>query len=272
MIKVRWMGAAGVEITTAGRTVLIDPYLTRARKHKIFFSRPLPDAGAVARYLMNLQHRPDVITVGHTHLDHALDVPEFAGRVSCPVFGSRSLDTLLALHGQKTRVRVCENAVETAVADGLRVTMIPSVHGLAAFGRVSCPGEIDQNLVPPLKARDYRHGRVFMPKIVLNDTVFLHAGTANFVEHELEGQACDVLFLCVPGWKYIPGYPEELLDMVKPEIVIPIHFDDFTRPVKSKAALPRLPFLDMEGFLRKINDAKPGIEVRMPEFFEVMAF
>ena len=133
MIKVRWMGAAGVEITTTRRTVLIDPYLTRARKLKIFFSRPVPDAGAVSRYLMNLQHRPDVIAVGHTHLDHALDIPEFAGRVSCPVFGNRSLDTLLTLHGQKGRVRVCES--RSSFAACIRRTGPPAGAGFLPLGR-----------------------------------------------------------------------------------------------------------------------------------------
>src|SRR5262252_6169336 len=41
----------------------------------------------------------DAVLVGHTHFDHALDVPAIARAHGCPVYGSRSLAHLMGLHG-----------------------------------------------------------------------------------------------------------------------------------------------------------------------------
>ena len=71
------------------------------------------------------------------------------------------------------------------------------------------PGEIDARLRPPLRARDYRHGTVSIPKLEFAGTVLMHVGSAEFIASELDGHRCDVLFLCVPGWRKAAGYPEE---------------------------------------------------------------
>lgn len=178
----------------------------------------------------------------------------------------------MAMHGMAGRVSVCRGGEGIEMPGSARVTMIPSRHGLVVFGRAPYPGEINTNARLPLKASEYRHGTVFLPKLQMGGLVFIHVGSANFIETELEGHHCDVLFLCVPGWKKVPGYPSRLLQIVKPRVVVPFHFDDFSAPMKQDMKARPLPLQDHPGLLKRISQAAPDAEIRWPEMFETMTF
>ncbi len=142
MVSVRWTGAAGLEFTHEGKTWLIDPYLSRVGKMTLFFGHPQPDLEKISRYLDTLPGKLQAVVVGHTHLDHVLDVPEIVGRVPVPLVGSGSLETLMAAHGMPGRVTVCKERTRIDLPGGAAVTMIPSLHGLVLFGRAPYAGEI----------------------------------------------------------------------------------------------------------------------------------
>ena len=272
MVDVRWTGAAGLEFTHNGQTILIDPYPSRPRKLKVFFGRLSPDISAIKSYLEQLPGDLSVIIVGHTHFDHALDVPEFSRHFDGPIVGSPSLEKLMAMHDMPGRVVVCEGSTRIDLPGDAAVTMIPSMHGLVLFGRIPFSGDIDPSVQRPLKASQYRHGAVYIPKLEIGGKIFMHVGSANFIESELHGHHCDVLFMCVPGWKKGPGYSTRLLEITKPKIVVPFHFDDFTAPVHTQLKGRTVPFVDMKGFLQRINQTAPDIEIRVPQPFESMIF
>jgi L-ascorbate metabolism protein UlaG (beta-lactamase superfamily) len=265
MVTVRWLGAAGLELTADGQTVLIDPYLSRPGKREIFFSRLTPNEAAITRYLAGLPGRLTAVTVGHTHVDHALDIPEIARRSQCPIFGGRSLDVLLGLHGLSGRVTVVESPRPFSPARGITIEMLPSAHGRVILGRIPYPGSIRPGLRPPLKATDYRLGEVYATKITMAGKTFLHFGSANFIPAAIAGHRCQVLFVCVPGWRRTPGYPRLLLDGLEPETVVPFHFDDFTVPLPASGRFKRLPFLGMRGFLEMVKTCRPQADIHLPE-------
>jgi L-ascorbate metabolism protein UlaG (beta-lactamase superfamily) len=272
MIKIRWLGAAGIELTKDDRTILIDPYLSRISRFNIFFGRPSPKKDIIQRYLKTLPAKLSAIIGSHTHFDHVLDVPEFAKLSGCDIVGSQSLDSLLTIHGQPGRVLACNSGKATQISGGIRVIMIPSVHGRVVFGRVPYMGEIDPNLAPPLKVSQYRLGAVFSSRVEVSGLAILHVGSANFFESELDGHHCDILFMCVPGWKTNPAYSTRLPEMLQPKIIIPIHFDDFSLPMSGAGNPPHLPFLDMDGFLKTVSTSAPGARVIIPTVFEETAF
>ncbi len=240
MVTVRWTGAAGLEFTHEGRTVLIDPYFSRKGKIDLFFRRLPPVSSAVEDYLRRIPGTLSAMIVGHTHFDHVMDIPELAGRFPVPIVGSRSADALMERHGMPGRVRICEGGERVELPGGDAVTMLPSRHGRVAMGRVPFPGEIDPRGELPMKAKEYGHGTVFIPKLEMGGLVFIDAGSADFIEQELEGQRCDVLFMCVPGWKRMPSFTDRLPALVKPRVIVPFHYDDFTRPLIT-ASRPRPP-------------------------------
>lgn len=272
MVSVRWTGAAGLEITYEGKTWLIDPYLSRVGKATLFFGRPQADRKKISRYLETLPGKLQAVIVGHTHLDHVLDVPEIIGRIPVPLVGSESLETLLSLHGMPGRVTVCHERRRVELPGGAFVTMIPSLHGLVFLGRAPSGGEIKPGQMPPLKASDYRYGRVFIPRLEVGGKTFLHIGTANLIDGELEGQTCDVLFLCLPGWKSIPNYHGRILSRIRPKIVVPFHFDDFSAPLTKDFRAPLLPWRSEKAFLKRIAEEAPDARIVYPELFQPLVF
>ena len=268
MIKVRWTGAAGLEFITDQGVFLIDPYLSRLGKFQIFFQRVSANTDVIKEYLENLPSKPSGVVISHTHADHALDIPFIAQNSKCKIVGSKSLDSLLKMHGLLNRVTVCksDNGREPIeLGDNISVTMIPSVHGKVIFGRVPFPGEIDPNEKLPMKASKYCHGSVFIPKIKIDNTTFMHLGSANYIESQLDGHTCDILFMCVPGWKRKKGYTSRLIDIVKPEVIVPFHFDDFSRSIPKTGKTPVLPFQDISGFISEIKKNTPKVKIIFPE-------
>jgi L-ascorbate metabolism protein UlaG (beta-lactamase superfamily) len=272
MVHVRWTGAAGIELTHRGRTVLIDPYHSRPGKLELAFMPLKPKPKLIRKYLDMLPGKLSAIIVGHTHFDHALDIPEFVKDFDGPLVGSSSLDTLMRISGFSNRVVVCSGGERVELFEGAAVRMIRSRHGLVAFGRVPYPGEIDPSLKLPLRASQYRLGTAFMPRIELGGKVFLHAGSANFIESELDGCDCDVLLMCVPGWKKVPEYTTRFLQIVKPKVVMPFHFDDFTTPLKAGKKPRYLPLQDITRLLRRILENAPDAEIRLLQPFESTVF
>ena len=177
----------------------------------------------------------------------------------------------MEISGLSGRTRVCSGQEKVVLENGASVTMIPSLHGLVVLGRVPYPGDISQELSLPLRARDYRLGDMFMPKLEIGGITIMHAGSANCRASELDGHGCDVLFMCVPGWKKSREYTTTLLEILKPEVIVPFHFDDFTAPING-GRLPMLPFTDMAGFQEEIRSVLPKTKIRMPLPYVPMKF
>ncbi len=264
-------GAAGLRISYRDATVLVDPYHTRIGKWAMLFGKAVADKDAVRRHAGNLGSQTSMV-IGHTHFDHAVDVPELAKYVRGPIVGSRSLACLMAAWGMRSRVTVCDGGETEALTPDIRVTMIPSQHGRVMFGRVPYPGDITDSVNPPVKASAYRVGPVFMPKLDIGGTTILHAGSAGFVEETLNGHRADVIFLCVPGWKRMEHYPEKLLEITGARTVVLFHHHDFFRPVIPGKKTPILPGADVPGLVRRIRDFDRSVTIFDPDLYEVLVF
>lgn len=272
MVEVRWLGCAGLEISIDGSVVLIDPYLSRPGKFSIFFRRLHPSHRKIRAYTARLTGKECTVICGHTHFDHALDIPDIVHTLGCKAVGSTGLKALMQASGRPEEVIVCRGNEVIGLSDGVEAHMIPSRHGLVFFGTAPYPGEIDPGAETPLKARQYRLGTMFMPKIRSGGITLIHAGSANFIESEIREHRCDILFMCVQGWKAVPDYTSRLVEILRPEVVIPIHFDDFTKPVLSSGKVRRMPMSDLPGFVERIRRHSPGAVIRIPGPNEIMRF
>lgn len=271
MIRVTWTGAAGLRFETGEQMILIDPYYTRIGIFPTLFAPISPDPAAIARHIRETDKITAVI-VSHTHSDHALDVPYIAARYDGELVGSASLDTLMRIYDLPARTTICHGGETVALSDIAKVTMIRSTHGLVAFGKVPFAGEISPVSTLPMKAKAYRVGTAFMPQLELDGTCFLHTGSANFIEDELNGHTCDVLFLCVAGWQKRNGYPERIMELTQPKAIVLFHYDDFSRPHRHGARTRRMPFLDMPGLTQRIKSTSRDVDLIVPEIGETMTF
>jgi L-ascorbate metabolism protein UlaG (beta-lactamase superfamily) len=139
--------------------------------------------------------------------------------------------------------------------------MIASEHGRVMLGRVPYPGQVAPDLQPPLKTRAYRHGAVFAVKLEMGGHTLLHLGSA-YLPPGLAEHRCDILAVSVAGWKRIPDFVPRLLEALRPQVVIPIHWDDFSVPLRAGRAPPtRIPFVDLKGFTEVLSRLASQVRV-----------
>ncbi len=246
-VRVRWLGTAGFAIEHEGTVILIDPYLTRASLRTCVFSHLEPDHTAIVRHVP----RASAIVVGHTHFDHALDVPAIALHTGAEVFGSRSAAALCLASGvPANKVRDVEPSPGadpiTVEVGPFTLRFLPSAHSRFMLGRVPFPGEIADCDDVPLRAERYRCGAVFAVEIRVAGRTILHVGSAELVSGMATAKEPDLLLLCVAGWTSSPDLPERVARAFSPRNVLLSHWDDFFRPLGEPAralpaiALPRL--------------------------------
>ena len=261
-VRVRWLGTAGFALEYQGTTVLFDPYLTRASLFRVATSRLVSDARVIAAHAP----RADAIVVGHTHFDHALDVPAIAALTGAQVYGSRSAVTLCRGSGlPEARLHDVERSpgADPAVAEvgPFELRFHPSAHSRFALGRVPFPGEITDCDDVPLRFNHYRCGAVFAVEIRVAGRTILHLGSAELIEANLRVREPDLLLLCAAGWTSSPELPERVARVITPRAVLLSHWDDFFRPLESPARpLPALQLPRLVDRLGRANrDAKVGV-------------
>jgi L-ascorbate metabolism protein UlaG (beta-lactamase superfamily) len=176
------------------------------------------------------------VLAGHTHFDHALDVPAVTERFGCRAYGSSSLVRLMAAH------RAGALAEEVRPFDRLElgpfaVTFVPSRHAKIVLGRrVPMGGEITSREPAGLHARAYRCGLVWAFLIEVAGARLYHQGSADHVDGAVPGGGVDVFLAGVAGREFTPDYWRRILPRLDPAQVVVCHHDDFFRPLDAPLA------------------------------------
>ncbi len=249
-VELTWLGTAGFRLAYQGYVLWIDPYVTRLAMRDLLLRHVVPSSDdAIARWI----DRADAILVGHTHFDHALDVPAIARRFGCRALGSRSLAHQMALHGLGEQAIVVEPHASYELGP-FRVRFTPSVHSKLWLGMsVNYGGELTCDHVDELVPQAYRCGQVWGICVEVAGARIYHQGSADFVEDELRERGVD-LFLCgIAGRRFSPHYVERIVAKLAPHAIVPTHYDDFFRSLDDA---PRFSFnVDVTGFADEVRRA-----------------
>jgi len=227
-LELTWIGTAGFRLAYQGVVVWIDPYVTRLPLGDLLRRRVVPPAeDEVARWI----DRADAVLVGHTHFDHALDVPAIARRFGCPVYGSSSLRHLMGLHGLAERAVVVEPRRDYEVGP-FRFHFVPSVHSKLQLG-VAIPyaGELTCEHADALTPQAYRCGQVWGLCIEVGGARLYHQGSADLLEDEIVDKGVDVFLCGLSGRRFTRRYVERIVRALEPKLVVPTHYDNFFRPL-----------------------------------------
>src|SRR5262249_10709993 len=169
------------------------------------------------------------ILVGHTHFDHAIDVPALVRRWNTTAYGSRSLKRLMSLYG------LGESSIEIATQKEYElgpfaVTFFPSLHSKLLFGyRVPADGEFSCQHLAGLTTNRYRCGDIYGIRIRVGGSPFYHQGSANLIDDLVPGGGVDFFLAGIAGRSFTPDYWARILPRLEPRFVVASHFDDFFR-------------------------------------------
>ncbi len=230
-LEVEWLGVSGYRISAEGRTLFVDPYLSRVPFSELLRRRAaLPDPAALDRFV----HAPGEVVgvlVGHTHFDHAVDAPAIARRFGCKAYGSDSLLTLMGLHG------LAEQTVEVEPYRSyelgpFEVSFTPSVHSKLLLGlAVPYDGDLTCEHLDALSPAAYRCGQVWGITIKVAGVSFYHQGSANLIDDAVREQGIDVFLAGVAGRNFTDDYWQRIIPRLDPKVVVPTHYDNFFRPL-----------------------------------------
>lgn len=231
-LQLQWLGVAGYRLTYEGHTLYVDPYLSRVSLGEVLRSRAVRVQRELHdRHLGDGRGKVVGILVGHTHFDHAIDVPALAARFDAKVYGSDSLAHLMALHGMGERaVRV--EARRVYELGPFAVRFIPSLHSKLLLGyKVPFDGELTCEHLNQLSPAAYRCGAVHGIHITVAGTTLYHQGSANLIDSALQGVRAEIFLAGIAGRSFTPAYWPRILTALGPRLVIASHFDDFFRPL-----------------------------------------
>lgn len=255
-LEIEWLGTAGFRLTANGTTIAIDPYLSRAPLRAVLNRAALrSDPALVTRHLPSV----DAVLVGHTHFDHAVDVPTLAAD-GATVYGSSSARHLLGLHGLADRSVVVEPHRRYEIGPFV-VSFVPSVHSkLIAGWRIPSDGELTCDCLDGLGASAYRCGQVWGIRIEVLGAVIYHQGSADLLDDEVPSGAIDVFLCGIAGRGFTPRFVDRVLKAVDPSVIVAQHHDDFFRPLDDPMGFSFN--VNLGGFVEDVARAAPHLPVR----------
>ncbi len=234
-LTVEWLGTAGYRITHEGHTLLIDPYLSRVPLSATFRRAPaLADPALHARLLGTDMGVVEGVLVGHTHFDHALDVPSLTRALDTRAYGSGSLTRLMRLYD------LGDSAVEVTAhhpyeLGPFTVRFVPSLHSKLLLGyKVPFDGALSCEHLDALSPSQYRCGAVYGIHIEVAGTTLYHQGSANLIDEEVPAGGVDVFLAGIAGRSFTDDYWRRILGRLEPSVVVASHFDDFFRPLSAQ--------------------------------------
>ena len=242
-----WQGVAGFSFENQQKTLCIDPYVSRTGLLQTLFGRLEVDHALLEERFP----RADSILIGHSHYDHVLDAPALAKRTGATIYGCASTARVARGFGvPENQIWVVSPDETVELAHGT-AKALPSEHGKFLAGRGGWPhGHITEPVRYPPRTKELKHGQVYTWWAEWGGKRIVHVDSADYDTQRIRQLDCDVLCLCAVGRQYRPAYTREIIDALRPEYVVPCHWDHFFLPLG--APTRQLPGVDLPGFVEEI--------------------
>lgn len=256
-ITMTYLGTAGFVLSSAERTLVLDPFITRPNLVDSLTKRLHSNPSLVRQVI---PHADDVL-IGHAHYDHILDAPVLCKQTGARLIGSRATCNVGRAAGLPESQLVETQGRENIACGSWTVRGLPSRHGKAVLGRIPFAGDMPTPPAWPARMHELKHGLVLNWWVDTGHLKIVHIDSADFIPQELHGMQADVVCLCAIGRHYRPNYVKEVVQLLKPKWIVPCHWDTMITPFDSEPEL--LPMVDLQGMIDEIR--AEGVEaVIMP--------
>jgi L-ascorbate metabolism protein UlaG (beta-lactamase superfamily) len=234
-VTVRWLGTNAWEITRAGTTVLVDPYVSRTYTGATKPGRFDPETPITVDESAVDEHigAADSILITHAHFDHIADVPYVAERTGATVLGTETHLNLLRAMGTPDEQLALVGGGELYQFEDYTVEVFRSSHGVTGKHKsLLLPGETPKR---PEAIKDLVEGGSLAYLVTFGEISLYFNAVPSFHEREVDGIRPTVLFMQGPNPNY-PDYEQRLFAaMGQPPYVIPTHWDDYEEPLTEPA-------------------------------------
>lgn len=267
-LRAVFLGVSTVLLRAHGHAVMTDGFFSRPSATRVLTRRIGPDHRTVARAMRRLAVRSlGLVLPLHAHYDHAMDAPVVAALTGATVAGSPSTANVARGYGlPEHQIRTVRGG-DVLTHGPFTVTVLPAEHSPQPLAT----GSIDQPLVPPARATSYRMGECFAVLVECDGWSVLVNGSAGAVPGALAGCSADTVYFGIPtlgrlGLEHRDMLWREVVEAAGAQRVIPVHWDDFWRPL-DRPLVPLRRFaddLDVTMPYLVSRCAEAGIELAMP--------
>lgn len=269
-LTVTWLGVSTLLLDDGSSMLMTDGYFSRPSLARVALGPVSPSTATVDGCLARLKvTRLEAVIPVHTHFDHVMDSALVADRTGARLVGGESAANVGRGYGLAEDRLVVAVPGEPIQLGAFEVTLIESRHSPPD----RFPGEISAPVIPPVRVSAYRCGEAWSTLVHHRSSGrrLLIQGSAGFVKGALSGQRADVVYLGVGQLGVLPeaylvDYWAETVRTVGARRVVPIHWDDFFRPLSKP--LRALPYVadDLDASLRILGKLaeQDGVALDMP--------
>ena len=273
-LSVTWLGVATLLVDDGSSALMTDGFFSRPGLTQLAAGKVAPSAARVDGCLARAKvSRVEAVIPVHAHFDHVMDSALVADRTGARLVGGESAANVGRGYGLPEDRLIVAVPGEPIRLGAYDVTLIESHH----CPPDRFPGVIDAPLKPPVKVSAYRCGEAWSTLVHHrpSDRRLLIQGSAGFVAGALAGQAADTAYLSVGQLglhprSYLVDYWTETVRAVGARRVIPIHWDDFFRPLSKP--LRALPYAgdDLDVSMRILDElaTRDGVALDMPTVWQ----
>ena len=265
-------GTSSVHITDGISDIFVDAFLSRPSVKELALGKLTPNDVAIDWALRRGGvDTLDALFVAHSHHDHLMDAPRVVNRIGGVIYGSRSSLNYGRGEGLEESAML-EIAGGSVVQVGdFTVSVIEAPH---SPGNIA-PGVITRAIASPCHALEFKDGGCFIFHLAHPQGTILVLPSANYRPGFLDGLRADVVYLGIGALgrqsaQFKQAYWANTVATLRPELVIPVHWDNFTRPLS--APLKPLPFpADRVGASKKFlaqKAADHGCRLHFPRALE----
>jgi len=280
-VTLKYLGAAGWEISNGTTSILIDPYLSRINGPAPPGGHPMggdtrraygwgdvasSDVAAIDAHI----GRADFVLITHTHYDHVLDVPYIALKTRATVIGTESTENVMRAYSVPEEQLVTVRGGEDFEFGTFSLKVIPSIHSSLDHKRYFSSAKAPAGMKAPLTLEQiHPEGGTLAYFIRFDGHQILVFGGMNYIEREIVGLEPDVALIGAgASRREIYDYSGRLMrDLHFPALVLPTHWDNFLAPYSASQQTN----LDaLQSFVQEIVAASPKTKVIVPKYFEAI--
>ena len=240
-IKVTFFGVSTLLFDDGETQILIDGFFSRPSLSKVvaskYVGRKIESDTALINEIIDKydMHRVAGIFVSHSHYDHAFDVVHTTRKTGATLFGSPSTINI-GRGGQlpESQLQEFRANIDTTLGKFI-IRVLPASH--SPHNRMKDTGEeISEPFSQPAKLAQYAEGGSYDFYIQHGGHSMFVKASPNYEKDALKGLQADVVFLGIiqinkesDHWQ--EKFYEENVRTLKPSLLIPIHWDNFFKPL-----------------------------------------
>ena len=247
-LNVKFFGVSTLLFDDGQSQILIDGFFSRPSLTQIIFSKLTSDDALLKKISTDHQlNRLNAILVTHSHYDHSLDIAALGKSLTqANIVGSLStLNIARGGHVREQQLKLAE-PFQSINFGNYTITPIPSQHTPATAVNNDLGEEIKTPLQQPARFYEFKEGGSFDYLIEHKGSKILVKASTGAIPKQYEDLNVDLLFLGIAQLakqtpEFQKQYLSETIGQLNPKEIIPIHWDNFFKPLsKPLELLPRI--------------------------------